>query len=73
MAVFTSSALALRRKLILQALREAGAVGPESAKALSETDLMNPNDFPEYTKQLVSLGVIHRTPDGKYYADGEGG
>ncbi len=73
MAVFTSSALALRRKLILQALREAGAVGPESAKPLSETDLMNPDDFPEYTMQLVSLGVIHRTPDGKYYADGEGG
>ena len=73
MAVFTSSALALRRKLILQALREAGAVGQESAKALSETDLVNPDDFQEYTTQLVSLGVIHRTPDGKYYADGEGG
>jgi hypothetical protein len=72
-AVFTSSALALRRKLILQALREAGAVGPESAKALSETDLVNPDDFQEYTTQLVSLGVIHRTPDGQYYADGEGG
>ena len=73
MAVFTSSALALRRKLILQALMEAGAVGPESAKALSETDLMNPNDFPEYTTQLVNLGVIHRTPDGKYYVDSQGG
>lgn len=73
MAVFTSSALALRRKLILQALREAGAVGPESAKLLSETDLMNPNDFQEYTMQLVNLGVIHRTPDGKYYVDSEVG
>ncbi len=73
MAVFTSSALALRRKLILQALREAGAVGPESAKALSETNLVNPDDFQEYTMQLVDLGVIHRTPDGKFYADGEGG
>ena len=73
MAVFTSSALALRRKLILQALREAGAVGPESAKALSETDLINPDDFQEYTMELVSLGVIHRTPDGKYYADSKDG
>ena len=73
MAVFTSSALALRRKLILQALREAGAVGPESAKALSETDLVTPDDFQEYTTQLVDLGVIHRTPDGKFYVDGEGG
>ena len=73
MAVFTSSALALRRKLILQALMEAGAVGPESAKALSETNLVNPDDFQEYTTQLVSLGVIHRTPDGKFYVDGEGG
>ena len=73
MAVFTSSALALRRKLILQALMEAGAVGPESAKALSETNLVNPDDFQEYTTQLANLGVIHRTPDGKYYADGEVG
>ena len=73
MAVFTSSALALRRKLILQALMEAGAVGPESAKALSETNLVNPDDFQEYTMQLVDLGVIHRTPDGKFYVDGEGG
>ena len=73
MAVFTSSALALRRKLILQALREAGAVGPESAKALPETNLVNPDDFQEYTTQLLNLGVIHRTPDGKYYADGEDG
>ena len=73
MAVFTSSALALRRKLILQALREAGAVGPESAKAMSETELVNPDDFQEYTMQLVNLGVIHRTPDGKYYVDGKDG
>ena len=37
MAVFTSSVFTLRRKMISQALREAGAVTPETAKALSET------------------------------------
>ena len=30
MAVFTSSVFALRKKMIIQALRDAGAVGPDS-------------------------------------------
>ena len=67
MAVFTSSALTLRKKLILEALQEAGATGPESAKALRETTLENPDSFPEYTERLVFLDVIGKTPDGKYY------
>jgi len=71
MAVFASSALSLRRKLIREALRDAGAFGPETAKALAETDLVNPDSFPEYTDQLADLGVIRRTPEGKYYLDAE--
>jgi hypothetical protein len=67
MAVFTSSALALRKKLIIAALREAGATGPASAKSLAETDLENPELFREYTEQLVMLNGICKTPDGKYY------
>ena len=73
MAVFTSSALSLRKKLIIEALQKAGAQSPKSAKALSETDLENPESFPEFTGRLVDLKVIHRTPDGKYYVQGEQG
>lgn len=71
MAVFTSSVLALRRKMITEALRKAGALGPDSAKNLSETDLIHPDDFQEYTKQLSDLGVIRRTADGRYYVAGK--
>ncbi|MBR6219692.1 MAG: hypothetical protein IKQ80_03940 [Clostridia bacterium] len=69
MAVFTSSAFAMRRNLILEALRDAGAVSPETAKALEETGLVNPEMFAEYTQQLVDMGVIRSTADGRYYAD----
>jgi len=67
MAVFTSSALSLRRKLITEALREAGATGPESARSLAETTLINPTAFREYTEQLADLGIICRAGNGKYY------
>ena len=69
MAVFTSSVLTMRRKMIIQALRTAGAFGPETAKKLSETDLVNPDSYPEYTKQLVDRNEIHMTPDGRYYTE----
>ena len=69
MAVFTSSALTLRKKLIIAALREAGATKPASAKALAETNLENPDSFQEYTEQLVDMNVIRKTPDGKYYVN----
>lgn len=67
MAVFTSSVFALRRKLILEALRHSGAVSPETAKRLSETELENPDTFAEYTQQLVDMKLIGRTADGRYY------
>lgn len=70
MAVFTSSVFALRKKMIIQALRDAGAVGPETAKALAETNLVNPNSFPEHTRKLADMKIIRSTPDGKYYVDG---
>ena len=71
MAVFTSSAMALRKKLIIEALRKAGANSPKTAKALTETDLENPDSFQEYTEDLADLNIIRRTPDGKYYVDPE--
>ena len=67
MAVFTSSAFALRRKLIVEALTEAGANSPETARALDDTGLENPDMFAEYTRQLVDMEVIGRTADGRYY------
>ena len=67
MAVYTSSALTLRRKLIVEELRSAGAVSPESAKALSDTCLQNPDLFSEYTEKLADMGVIRSAGDGKYY------
>ena len=69
MAVFTSSAFALRKKMILEALKKSGAVTIETAKTLSDAGLENPTQFREYTERLVAMNVIHRTKDGRYYAD----
>ena len=67
MAVFSSSAFALRRKLIVGALENAGANSPETARALDDTELENPDIFAEYTQQLVDMKVIGKTEDGRYY------
>lgn len=67
MAVFTSSAFALRRKLIVDALDRCGARTPETAKTLAEAGVENPDLFEEYTEKLVWLEVIRGTADGKYY------
>lgn len=67
MAVFTSSVFALRRKMIVEALRDAGAISPETARALEDTGLENPDMFAEYTRQLVDMKVIGKTADGRYY------
>ena len=63
--------MTMRRKMITEALEKAGAYGKEKAKALTETELMHPEDFREYTDRLADMGVIRRTPDGKYYLDGK--
>ena len=67
MAVFTSSVFALRRKMIVEALRDAGAISPETARALEDTGLENPDMFAEYTQQLVDMKVIGKTADSMYY------
>ena len=67
MAVFTSSVFALRRKMIVEALRDAGAISPETARALENTGLENPDMFAEYTQQLVDMKVIGKTADSRYY------
>ena len=67
MAVFTSSAFALRRKLITDALEKCGARTPETAKTLAEAGVENPDLFEEYTEKLVLYEVLRKTPEGKYY------
>ena len=71
MAVFTSAAFALRRKLITDALEKAGAKTPATAKTLADAGVENPDLFPEYTEKLVWLGAVRRTRDGRYYLAGE--
>ena len=68
MAVFTAAAMSLRRSMIIDALKKAGAFSAETAKALSDTDLVNPDSFPEYTRKLVDQGVIHEA-DGRYFVE----
>ena len=72
MAVFTSAAFALRRKLITDALEKCGAMTPETAKTLAEAGVENPDLFEEYTEKLVWLEVIRKTQDGKYYLKDRG-
>ena len=70
MAVFASAAMALRKKIITDALRSSGATTQETAKTLAEAGVENPELFPEYTEQLVDFDLIHKTADGKYWIDG---
>lgn len=65
-----SSAMALRRRLILNALKENGATSPENARTLEEANVIHPGDFKDFTRQLVDLGVIRRTQEGKYWVEG---
>ena len=69
MAVFTSAAMSLRKKIIIDSLKNSGATNPESAKTLDEAGVVNPDLFPEYTEQLVYYEFIHKTADGKYWID----
>jgi len=69
MAVFTSSVFAMRKKMIIDALKKCGAVTKETAKTLSDTGVEKPDQFKEYTEQLAAMDVIHRTEDGRYYVD----
>jgi len=69
MAVTVTANITMRKKWIVNALIDAGAKSADTAKALSETDLVNPDSFPEITEQLVESGVIRVTGDGKYYVD----
>ena len=69
MAVFTSSAFTLRRKMILEALKKCGAVNEKTAKTLADAGVENPEQFMGSVEMMIASGVIHKTKDGRYYAD----
>ena len=69
MAVFTSPAFALRKKIILEALKKCGVVNEKTAKTLSDAGVENPEQLMGFTEMMIASGAIHRTKDGKYYAD----
>lgn len=67
MAVYTSSVFALRKKMILEALIGSGAKTEETAKTLQEAGVKNPEIFTEYTEKLVTMGLLKKTSDGRFY------
>jgi len=71
MAVFTSTALALRKKMILTALKACGAFSPETALTLEEAGVENPSGFPGFTEDLVGFDILGKTKDGRYWIQEE--
>ena len=67
MAVYTSSVFALRKKMILEALAGSGAKTEETAKTLQEAGVKNPDLFEQYTEKLVTMGLLGKTKDGRFY------
>ncbi|MBQ7622529.1 MAG: hypothetical protein IJS66_02175 [Bacteroidales bacterium] len=57
----------IRKRVIVKSLAACGATSESSAKSLSEAGVLNPDCFRRITDRLVRKGVIHRTPDGRYY------
>ena len=70
MAIYASSTLALRRKLIVEGLLKCGALSPETAKTLAEAGVANPDDFKGFTRMFVQSGAINQTPEGKFWVKG---
>jgi len=62
-----SIALLMRRKKIIEGLKRAGAVSPETAIEFEKIGLIFPETFESYTERLVSNGIIKRTDNGRYY------
>ena len=66
MALFPPVPL-IRKKVIVKQLIACGATNESSAKTLEEAGVIYPHGFKRITDHLVRSGVIHKTPDGKYY------
>ena len=57
----------IRKKIIVKQLKACGATSESMAKSLEEAGVINPNGFSRITDRLVESGIIHKTPDNKYY------
>ena len=57
----------IRKNIIVKRLIASGANSFDTAKTLTEAGVINPDGFRRITEHLVKTGVIHRTPDNKYY------
>lgn len=57
----------IRRNVIVNRLRACGATSERTARTLADAGVINPNGFKRITDRLVKTGVIHGTPDGRYY------
>lgn len=57
----------IRKNVIVKQLTACGATSEATAKTLAEAGVINPNGFKRITNRLVATGVIHKTPDNKYY------
>jgi len=66
MAFFSPVPL-IRKNVIVKKLAACGADSEKTAKTLAEAGVINPNGFRRITDRLVRMGIIHRTPDGRYY------
>lgn len=66
MALFPPIPL-VRKNLIVKKLTACGADSEARARTLAEAGVINPNGFRRVTDRLVRMGIIHRTPDGRYY------
>lgn len=57
----------IRKNIIVKQLLSCGATSEETAKTLAEAGVINPNGVKRITERLISMRIIHRTSDGRYY------
>ena len=57
----------IRKKHIINKLKEANAFSEETAKTFSEACIINPNGFNNINERLIKQKVLVRTKDNKYY------
>lgn len=61
------STVVMRRKQIIDKLKEHGAVSEETAMTLADAKVFNPDAFMGIVDKLVKEKIIGRTVDNRYY------
>lgn len=65
--MFGSPEFMLRQKMILQKIKDCGAISEETAVTLEEAGVFNPNAFSKVTEDLVNKNKLVKTKDQKYF------